>query len=138
MRRPDQGPGPLAWLTGLVSFLLPWVGAALCVVGIWTLVRQGPAGWWYLAAGAALIVADVAVGLLWARPARLLTDQPDLNQRPEQLVGRVLVLEEAISGGRGRVRAGDTLWPAEGPDMPAGAEVRVAAVRGTVLQVQRV
>jgi membrane protein implicated in regulation of membrane protease activity len=72
------------------------------------------------------------------RSARHATDQPDLNRRPEQLVGRVLVVEEAIDSGRGKVRAGDTLWPVQGPDAPPGAEVRVTAAHGTVLQVERV
>jgi membrane protein implicated in regulation of membrane protease activity len=92
--------------------------------------------WWYLAAGAALFAADILLGLAWTHPARLRSDQPDLNRRLEQLAGRVLLVEEAIVGGRGKVRAGDTLWPAEGPDMPAGAAARVAAVRDGVLIVE--
>ena len=52
-------------------------------------------------------------------------------------MGRVVIVAEAIEGGRGRVRVGDTLWPAEGPDAPPGAEVRVTAAKGTVLVVER-
>jgi inner membrane protein len=48
----------------------------------------------------------------------------------------VLQVEEAIAGGRGKVRAGDTLWPAEGPELPAGAAAGVAAVRDGVLIVE--
>jgi membrane protein implicated in regulation of membrane protease activity len=47
------------------------------------------------------------------------------------------VVEEAIAHGRGRVRIGDTLWLVEGPDAPAGAQVRVTAAEGAVLQVER-
>jgi len=50
----------------------------------------------------------------------------------------VLVVAEAIDGGRGKVRVGDTLWPAEGPDAAAGAEVRVIAAKATVQVVERV
>jgi inner membrane protein len=49
----------------------------------------------------------------------------------------VLVVVEPIEGGRGKVRVGDTIWPAEGPDLPAGSHVRVTAANGTVLQVER-
>ena len=43
---------------------------------------------------------------------------------------------EAIECGRGRIRVDDTLWCAEGVDTPAGANVRVTGVRGTVLLVE--
>ena len=71
-------------------------------------------------------------------PAVSQSDQPNLNRPAAQLVGRVLILAEAIEGGRGKVRVGDTLWPVEGPDAPEGAEVRVTAANGTVLVVERV
>ena len=48
----------------------------------------------------------------------------------------VLTLDQAIVGGRGRVRIGDSSWIAEGPDLPAGTRVRVVAVEGVVLKVQ--
>jgi membrane protein implicated in regulation of membrane protease activity len=54
-----------------------------------------------------------------------------------QLVGRIVLVSEAIEGGRGKVRVGDTLWPAEGPDTPVGTEVRVIAAKATVLVVER-
>jgi membrane protein implicated in regulation of membrane protease activity len=62
---------------------------------------------------------------------------PDLNVRGQQYVGRSLVVEQAIEGGRGRVRVGDTLWAAEGPDVPVGTRVTVTGARGTVLVVER-
>jgi membrane protein implicated in regulation of membrane protease activity len=65
------------------------------------------------------------------------TDQPDLNVRGQQYVGRSLVVEQAIQNGRGKVRVGDTLWQAEGPDAPVGTRVTVTATRGTVLVVER-
>ena len=86
-----------------------------------------------LGAGVALLVADVLIDFVWAHPAVSRSDQPELNRRGAQLIGRVLVLAEAIEGGRGKVRVGDTLWPVEGPDAPAGAEVRVTAAKTTVL-----
>jgi inner membrane protein len=77
-------------------------------------------------------------GSVWAHPTFTKSDQPDLNRRAAQLVGRVLLVAEAIEAGRGKVRAGDTLWPAEGPDAPVGAEVRVIAAKATVLVVERI
>ena len=78
-----------------------------------------------------------SIDFVWAHPSVLKTDQPDLNRRPDQLVGRVVAVEEAIAHGRGKVRIGDTLWIVEGSDMPAGTEVRVTATQGAMLRVER-
>jgi membrane protein implicated in regulation of membrane protease activity len=137
VRRPEDGPGALAWLIASISLALPWIGLGLGLTGIWQLSYGEIGGWWLVAGGAAILVADVLIDLVWAHPSVLRTDQPDLNRRAAQLVGRVLVVEEAIEGGRGKVRVGDTLWSAEGPDVPCGAEVRVTAAKATVLLVER-
>src|SRR5262245_43038872 len=98
--------------------VLPWGGIGLGLAGAWQLSRGEPEGWWLVGIGVALLILDVLIDFVWAHPAVSLSDQPELNRRSAQLVGRVLVVEEAIEGGRGKVRAGDTLWPAEGADAP--------------------
>jgi membrane protein implicated in regulation of membrane protease activity len=62
-------------------------------------------------------------------------EQPNLNQRGVQYVGSELVLVEAIEQGQGRARLGDGVWKVEGPELPAGARVRVIGVRGAILTV---
>jgi membrane protein implicated in regulation of membrane protease activity len=64
------------------------------------------------------------------------TAEPTLNARGEALVGKVFVLDQPILAGRGRVKLGDGSWSVTGPDMVAGAKVRVAAVSGTELRVE--
>ena len=59
-----------------------------------------------------------------------------LNARGEALIGQTFVLDQPILGGRGRVKLGDGSWIVTGPDMVAGAKVRVAAVSGTELRVE--
>jgi membrane protein implicated in regulation of membrane protease activity len=71
----------------------------------------------------------------YASPLRLRSDEPDLNVRGQQYIGRTVVVEDAIAGGRGKVRIGDTLWSAKGADVPAGASVKVIGVDGIVLVV---
>lgn len=137
MQRHDGGPSAFAWLVAFVSMALPWAGIGLGIAGGWQLSRGNPEGWWWLCGGAALIVADTLIDFVWAHPSVSTSDQPDLNRRGAQLIGRVLIVEEAIEGGRGKVRIGDTLWPVEGPDLPVGAQVRVAGIRGTALVVER-
>jgi membrane protein implicated in regulation of membrane protease activity len=87
-----------------------------------------------------VLFAIIAIALIlvarrfWA-PQSMKTDVPDLNIRGHQYVGRTVTVEEAISNGRGKVRVGDTLWTAEGPDTPSGTKVKVTGVNGTVLVV---
>jgi membrane protein implicated in regulation of membrane protease activity len=59
-----------------------------------------------------------------------------LNQRAAQYIGRVFTVDEPIQGGRGKVLVGDSIWLVQGSDAPAGARVRVVAVKGSVLQVE--
>lgn len=66
------------------------------------------------------------------------SDEPNLNIRGAQYIGRTVVVEDAIKNGRGRVRVGDTLWNAEGEDAATGARVSVTGVSGTALVVERV
>ena len=88
-------------------------------------------------AGCAILIADVVIDFVWAHPSISKSDQPNLNRRTAQFVGRIFVLDDAIEGGRGKVRVGDTLWSAEGPETPAGRSVRVTAVRGHLLVVEQ-
>jgi len=117
-----------------VHFL--WFGIAAAVIGVLAL-STGIV--WQLQV-LAFVLVSVAV-VFWvkryARPDVAISDLPDLNVRGQQYVGRSLVVEQAIEGGRGRVRVGDTLWAAEGPDVPVGTRVTVTGARGTVLVVER-
>ena len=82
--------------------------------------------------------ADRVLGApLLSRRKRAKSDLPDLNVRANQYIGRSLIVEQAIQNGRGKVRVGDTLWTAEGPDSPAGARVTVKEAKGNVLVVER-
>lgn len=63
------------------------------------------------------------------------TDQPLLNKRVAQLVGRLFDLGEPIVNGRGRLKIGDALWTVAGPDLPAGTKVRVDGAQDGVLTV---
>lgn len=60
-----------------------------------------------------------------------------LNNRMAVLVGREVMLQEAIAQGDGRVNIDDAWWQAQGEDMPAGSRVRVVSVEGMVLRLQR-
>ncbi|TXM95984.1 NfeD family protein, partial [Methylobacterium sp. WL122] len=60
---------------------------------------------------------------------------PTLNRADRGLLGREGLLAEPIRDGAGRIRFDDTLWRITGPELPAGARVRVTGIDGTVLRV---
>lgn len=114
-----------------------WLGVAACATALLVLVI--PTMWWQ-AQFVFFSVAAVASVLGWRHyrkrnPAEQ-SDQPALNRRGQQYVGRTAVLEEPLRNGTGRARLGDTVWSVSGPDLPAGATVRVTGVNGTVLIVE--
>ena len=117
--------GIAAILTGLLSFLLSQTG-------IWGWQAQ-------VLVFLALSVVCVLIGRrVFPTSGSEDTDEPLLNQRERQLVGRTATLEEPIREGHGRIRLGDTLWRVTGPDLPAGAQVRVTDAAGGRLTVEAV
>lgn len=123
-----------------VHFL--WFGLSAIVVGVIAFVATAAGhvelfSWpWQLVVFALISVATVFWVRGYARSKDAESDLPDLNVRGAQYVGRLVVVEDAIADGRGRVRVGDTLWPAQGADAAKGARVKVTGVNGTVLVVE--
>lgn len=132
----------LAVLLGAVETVAPgaaflWLGGAAGVVGLALLVW--PAMSWELQGllfAVLAIVAVVGVRALAERSATT-TSAPNLNRRAEQYIGTLQTLDSPIVNGRGRAQVGDGLWTVEGPDLPAGARVRVIGADGTRLKVEK-
>ena len=59
-----------------------------------------------------------------------------LNERARLMVGARGTVSAPIINGQGKVRLGDTVWPADGPDLPEGAHVVVRAVKGMRVLVE--
>lgn len=119
---------------------LLWLGIAAVVTGLLSFLLW-EAGFWVwqvqILAFLALSIVSVIVGRrVFPTTGTADTDQPLLNQREMQLVGRTATLEEPIVEGRGRIRLGDTLWRVNGPDLPVGTRVRVVAAASGELAVE--
>jgi len=66
----------------------------------------------------------------------LVTDEPALNRRGEQYIGRSFTLTEPIVNGEGKIKVDDSIWKISGADMEAGASVCVIALEGSILKVE--
>lgn len=117
------------------GIFLVWFGIAALIVGLAALT-VAVAWQWQLVLFAVLSLAAAMLARRYLRGGEAETDQPLLNRRAQQHVGRSYVLAEAIENGRGKVRIGDSVWRVEGPDLAQGQRVKVTGVEGTVLQVE--
>ncbi len=122
---------------GAGGYLL-WVGIAAASVGVLTFIFPGlDWTWQFLLFGLFSVLSAV---LWWRRQRDSLktSDQPGLNQRGSELLGRQFSLHEPIIAGRGKIKAGDTLWLVIGPDLPVGTTVRVIGQEGVLLKVEAI
>jgi membrane protein implicated in regulation of membrane protease activity len=136
--------GPWAWIVaGLVllglelmapGVFLMWFGIAALLTGGIAFLTDFT---WQIDLLIFVVLAIAAVIVGRRTFNRGTGEQPLLNQRAQRLVGTTYVLAEPIVDGQGRVRIDDTMWRISGPDLPAGARVRVAGVDGTLLTVER-
>lgn len=147
--------GPWNWvILGVALFvmetLLPgvyllWFGLAAMIIGAVALAFANFAPeaaelfTWQLqlVAFAVLSMAAVLFVRRYSSPELDPSDEPGLNTRALRYVGRTFSVVEPIVDGRGKVQVGDSLWQAEGPDLPAGTKVKVVGVNATVLIVER-
>ena len=113
-----------------------WMGISAAVMGL--LAWFVPAMGWetQLMLFAILSLVSIVGWRAWQHRHPDHSDQPMLNRRGEQYIGRVFTLDTAIENGFGRVRVGDSLWRVSGADRPAGLRVRVVAVDGVILVVE--
>lgn len=120
---------------GAGGYLL-WIGLAAAAVGLLTyLLPDLPWAWQFFA----FALLSLLTAVFWWRRQRSAakpSDVPGLNRRGSEFLGRTFVLHEAIVGGRGKIKAGDTLWLVTGPELPAGREVRVIGQDGVLMKVE--
>jgi hypothetical protein len=113
-----------------------WLGIAAGVVG--ALVYLMPSlGWEYqVLAFSLLSVISIIIWRKFFRAQPSDTDQPNLNRRGEQYIGRLFTLNEPIVDGLGKIRVDDSTWKIRGEDCPVGSQVEVTGVDGTILKVR--
>lgn len=141
--------GPWNWMVlGFVllalEILLPgvfllWIGIAALITGALSLAIWDVGLWvWQVQVLVFLVLSLISpyVGRKIMNEAGGASDQPLLNRRSEQMVGRTATLTEPIHEGRGRIKLDDTTWNVSGPDLPVGARVRVTGAADAELVVE--
>jgi len=117
-----------------------WLGMAAAVSALVEFIFPNISGLMQYALFAAFCIISL---ILWKRFGQSSTsdtasDQPQLNQRHLQHLGKTLTLSQAIENGVGMVRVDDSQWKVSGADAPSGAKVKVTRVEGSLLHVELV
>lgn len=118
------------------GFFFLWLSVSAFVVGSILLMLPSPSFEVQLLLFSILAVISILVWRRYVSAKSQESDQPLLNQRGAQYIGRIFSVVVAIENGQGKIKVGDSLWMVEGEDCPAGSKVKVIAVKGTVLEVE--
>jgi len=117
------------------GILLLWLGFAAAGVFVLLVLGLKLSVLTQTLAFVALSFISVGVYFRFFRKSGENSDQPLLNLKQEQMIGKQINLETAIVNGEGRVKIGDAFWQVQGPDLPQGALVRVVSAESAVLRV---
>lgn len=113
-----------------------WLGISAAAVG--GVVYVSPAmGWEYqLLIFSVLSVISIVAWRKYFRATPGDTDQPNLNRRGQQYVGRVFTLQEPIIDGIGKIHVDDSTWKIRGENCAVGTQVEITGVDGTILEIK--
>jgi inner membrane protein len=125
---------------GILEVFLPgifliWMAAAAAITGIVAALLPIALPF-QLALFALLAMAAVFGGRRHYERNPVPSSDPLLNDRTGRLIGENVLVVTAIENGEGRVKVGDSVWVARGPDASAGSRVRVVGAQGACLTVQ--
>ena len=116
---------------------LIWLAVAALITGVLTFgLGIGLASQVIIFVSLSLIAAFSAKRFL--RESPIISSDPLLNQRGGRLVGETAIVTQAIDGGQGRLKVGDSEWIARGPDCDIGTRVRITGSNGAILLVEPV
>lgn len=129
-----------ALLLGIAELAAPGVflvflAIAAAMTGVAVLVLADLPAAAQLASFAVWSAATVMIGRRWYSDYPVAAADPLLNDRAARMIGQAARIDVALVNGAGRVRIGDGTWPARGPDLAVGTDVRVVAVSDGVVEV---
>ena len=128
-----------AALLGILEIFLPgifliWMAAAAALTGIIAALLPIALPF-QLAIFGLLAMAAVYGGRRHYERHPVPSSDPLLNDRTARLVGQNVLVVTAIENGEGRVKVGDSVWAARGPDAAAGTRMVVTGADGSCLRV---
>jgi len=118
------------------SFFALWMAIAAFLTGL-ALLLVPQLGWEYqLILFAILSVLSIVMWRRYYLKNPIASDQPNLNRRGAQYIGRVVTLQAPIIDGVGKIKLDDSTWKVQGPDCAVGKKVRIIALENVVFSVE--
>ena len=93
---------------------------------------------WQFFSFSVLAFISILVGRHWIKSRPIVSDQPLLNQRAAQYIGRTFTLIEDMDNGQSKIQVDDSTWRVQGKAGLAGENVRVTGIDGVMLQVEQI
>lgn len=120
------------------GFFFLWMSVSAVVTGIIVFLMPDISPDIQILIFSVLTIIAVVLWRIYGKKYVIETDQPLLNRRGSQYVGRTFNLHEAIENGQGKIKVDDTIWKVHGEDCDINTRVKVIASRGTVFDVEKV
>ncbi len=118
------------------SFFALWMAIAAFLTGLAILLAP-QLGWEYqLMIFAVLSVMSIVMWRRYYLKNPIVSDQPNLNRRGAQYIGRVVTLQTPITDGVGKIKLDDSTWKVTGPDCAVGQKVRISGLDNVVFTVE--
>jgi hypothetical protein len=115
-------------MAGAGGYLL-WAGTAAGLTAIVLWFAPDTSWQWQIVI---FSTASIASAICWWQHQKnhaKTVDQPLLNQRSAQYIGRFFTLTDAIENGRGRIRVDDSFWDVVcDENLPANTHIKVTAI----------
>jgi len=118
------------------TFFALWMGVAALITGFVVYFMPEMQWEYQVFIFALLSVFSIIAWKIYYKNNPLSSDEPLLNRRGEQYVGRVITLKVPIEDGQGKVKVDDSTWKIEGEDCPAGTKVKIVSVDNVVFHVE--
>ena len=120
------------------AFFFLWMSVSAVVTGVIVWIIPSISTESQIFTFSVLAIAAIVAWRIVGKKITIATDQPLLNRRGSQYVGRTFNLHEAIENGQGKIKVDDTIWKVHGEDCDINTKVKVIASRGTVFDVKKV
>jgi hypothetical protein len=118
------------------SFFALWMGIAAFLAGLALMLVPSLAWEYQLLIFAVFSVVSVAMWRHYYVKHPIESDQPNLNRRGHQYIGRVITLTEPIIDGQGKIKIDDSTWKVVGPDCDAGQRVCITDLENVIFTVE--
>ncbi len=114
-----------------------WMSISALAVGLVLLILPGISWQMQLTLFATFSIISIILSRIWLAKHHRNEPLSTLNRRGSQYIGHHYTLTDPIVDGIGRLNIDDTVWRVSGPDLPAGEQVIVEGMSGTILHVKQ-